>query len=78
MLSFSEIDHIRHEINAFLIAGLKNGMGLDCFTLAGEISAMIASGGANPAAIMAALGTLNQINADFTAAIVAAKAEKIT
>jgi hypothetical protein len=71
----ADIGAKRRLVNQFLEAGLQNGLGFDAFTLAGEISALVATGGANPAAIMAAIQTLTKINSDFNAAEAAAKAQ---
>jgi hypothetical protein len=73
--ALAEIDQVRQRVTKFLIAALPT-MGPDAFKLALAVSAMVAAGGANPAAVMAGLDDLNQLNADFTAAIASVKAQE--
>ncbi len=73
----AEIDQVRQKVNKFLIAALPT-MGPDAFKLALAVSAMVAAGGANPAAVMSGLDDLNQLNADFTTAMAAARSETPT
>lgn len=71
----AKIDEVRQGINSFLIESIKAGAFTDSLKLAAQISAMVASGGANPLAAMEALKTLTQINADLAAAKAAVHAD---
>ena len=72
-----EIDGVLKQLNQFILAALPT-MGPDCLKLAMAVSAMVASGGADGPAIIAAIADLHQINTDFLAAKAAVKAQQET
>ena len=73
-----EIDTLRQKFNAFIVECIKDGAFTDGLKLAAQISALVASGGTDPAAALTALGTLTQINVDLTTAKNAVEAQTAT
>lgn len=71
----TDIEQTRQQVNNFAKAAVANGVGEDTITFIASLSAAAASGGKDPAAIMACIRGVIQINNDLTAAANAVKAQ---
>ena len=76
--TLATIDQIRQKVNTFIKAAATEHNLADALTLVAAITKDIATGGADPVAILQSLDALVQINADLTAAATAVKAEQPT
>ena len=72
------IDQIRQEINTFIKNALLAGTGADAIALMAAIAKDVATSGTDPAAILATIQTVVQINNDINTAVAATKAEQPT
>ena len=74
--TIAQIDQIRQKINAFIKAALAAGTGADAISLMAAIAKDVATSGTDPAAILATINDLTQINNDLDTAVAAVKAQE--
>ena len=72
------IDQIRQEINTFIKNALLAGTGADAIALMAAIAKDVATSGTDPAAILATIQNVVQINNDINTAVAAPQAEQPT